>query len=359
MNKKIAIVGAIVLVIAVVLVIVLGNFGGTSDTPITPDTTPPISTEQNTPAPDTSELDKGEEQPDTSDTTPVVPEDNQQDETPSTVPEDNQQEETTPSVDTTPEVVEPTPEPSVTPDPTPSTQPEVADPTPSPEPTPNPSENTNTPDSEVSKDTQTEQEQGTQVQQGQQGSQTQKGDGTNVNDYKTEVGVNYDQMYADWAANQKNMTIKYGELRTNRPAVAGDTYIKKDGTKIVLKIGPSGVVGEGQGVCADLGLTWGSNKYLNNIVHVNGEFRYDNTTVGNDQCGLTSTGAPLMGQMYTVNKSTGEGHFGAEWNAIYSNDIYLDYIRGVEGKYDGQISSDPLKLWVWDAANQEWDRNQA
>ena len=135
MNKKIAIVGAIVLVIAVVLVIVLGNFGGTSDTPITPDTTPPTSTEQNTPAPDTSELDKGEEQPDTSDTTPVVPEDNLQDETPSTVPEDNQQEETTPSVDTTPEVVEPIPEQTKEPTPAPE-QTKEPTPTVTPKPTP-------------------------------------------------------------------------------------------------------------------------------------------------------------------------------------------------------------------------------
>ena len=198
---------------------------------------------------------------------------------------------------------------------------------------------------------------GTQVQQGQQGSQVQKGDGTNVNDYVTDVGVNYDQMYADWAANQKNITIKYGELRTNRPAVAGDTYIKKDGTKIVLKMGPSGVVGEGQGVCADLGLTWGSNKYLDNIVHVNGEWRYDTTVIGDDQCGLTSAGAPLMGETYTVNKYTGEGHFSSEWTQIYRNETYKKYIYNVVGEYDGQVSSDPLKLWSWDADWQEWVPN--
>lgn len=200
---------------------------------------------------------------------------------------------------------------------------------------------------------------GTQVQQGQQGSQVQKGDGTNVNDYRTEVGVNYDQMYADWAANQKNITIKYGQARYNRPAVAGDTYIKKDGTSIVLKMGPSGVVGEGQGVPADLGLVWGKVNVKAQVVHVNGEFRYDTAVIGDDQCGLTQAGTPLMGETYLVNKSTGEGHFAAEWGLIVSNEIYRKYIDGVEGKYDGQVSSDPLKLWVWNAAEQEWDFNFA
>lgn len=175
-------------------------------------------------------------------------------------------------------------------------------------------------------------------------------DGTDVQDYVTDVGVNYTQMYADWAANQTPMTITYGKARYNRPAIAGDTYIKKDGTSIVLKMGPSGVVGEGQGVSADLLLVWGSDQVRDHIVHGGGQFRYDNTAIGDDQCGLTSTGAPLMGQTYQVNATTGEGHFSSEWSAIMSNPIYTKYIAGIDGEYRGQVSSDPMHLWVWDGS---------
>ena len=39
------------------------------------------------------------------------------------------------------------------------------------------------------------------------------------------------------------ITIKEGQA-TSRPAKAGDTYVKADGTKVVLKVGPNGVLGE-------------------------------------------------------------------------------------------------------------------
>jgi len=65
----------------------------------------------------------------------------------------------------------------------------------------------------------------------------------------------------------------------------------------------------------------------------------------------------LHGQYYSVNKLTGEGHFGSEWSAIYANENYLKYVRGIEGEYDGQVSGDPLKLFTWNESLQEWVAN--
>ena len=50
------------------------------------------------------------------------------------------------------------------------------------------------------------------------------------------------------------ITIYEGQPRDNRLAREGDTFVKADGTEIVLAIGPHGVLGKGQGVAPDVGL---------------------------------------------------------------------------------------------------------
>ena len=78
-------------------------------------------------------------------------------------------------------------------------------------------------------------------------------------------------------------------------AIEGDTFIKPDGTSVVLKVGPSGVLGEGQGCATEIG-------------------RRDRG--GIIQEGDLGTDEGVMGQPYLVCKKTGEGHYIREWHLI-------------------------------------------
>lgn len=76
-------------------------------------------------------------------------------------------------------------------------------------------------------------------------------------------------------------------------AIEGDTFIKPDGTSVVLKRGPSGVLGEGQGCATELGRI---DRGKTPIQH-----------------GDLGTEEPFMGQPYLVCEKTGEGHYRSEW----------------------------------------------
>ena len=136
------------------------------------------------------------------------------------------------------------------------------------------------------------------------------------------------------------ITIKEGQ-QSSRPAKAGDTIVKADGTKVVLKVGPNGVLGEGQGVAPDANLSVAKATSASSNFNKNGVFTYDRTKLGV----LTdSLGKDLMNQKYMVNATTGEGHWRNEWNAIRENYPAPQ----ANGTYEGQVSSDPYSLYVWD-----------
>lgn len=66
-----------------------------------------------------------------------------------------------------------------------------------------------------------------------------------------------------------SITIQQGQKRVNgqsRLAKEGDVVIKSDGIKVVLKKGPNGVLGEGQGVAPDLGFAFSETAIKNNKV---------------------------------------------------------------------------------------------
>ena len=79
-------------------------------------------------------------------------------------------------------------------------------------------------------------------------------------------------------------------------SIEGDTFIKPDGTEVVLKVGPSGVLGEGQGCATEIGRA-----------HPNGKLIEDGDLCSHDS---------FLGQPYLVDKKTGEGHYIREWHAI-------------------------------------------
>ncbi len=130
-----------------------------------------------------------------------------------------------------------------------------------------------------------------------------------------------------------SLTIYEGKP-SPRLARAGDTFVKADGTKVILKVGPHGIVGEGQGVAPD------KNLKMENVWWTGNRLNFWASEVGN----LTDAfGNTLQNQHYYVNFTTGEGHWGKEWNVIRA-----DYpAPRANGTYDGQISTDPYKLYVW------------
>jgi len=101
------------------------------------------------------------------------------------------------------------------------------------------------------------------------------------------------------------ITIYEGQERKNRVAMVGDTVIKEDGTRVVLELGPSGVLGEGQGVAPDLGLK--EDTYAS-AIRACGDYMRANM-------GMISTGGNSI-EFYTINPLTGEGHWGSEWTKI-------------------------------------------
>ncbi len=143
------------------------------------------------------------------------------------------------------------------------------------------------------------------------------------------------------ASNDAPITIHEGEVSQRRFAREGDTVIKADGTAVVLKKGVHGILGEGQGVAPDLGVTvTGVGNTTVTMTNVTGlVFSGD---VG-DQ--VDSTGMTVNNQSYYVNLVTGEGHWAAEWRVITSAPTE-------PGEFADQLSED--KNWVWSGTLQSW-----
>lgn len=138
------------------------------------------------------------------------------------------------------------------------------------------------------------------------------------------------------------ITINEGQPRYNRNAQEGDIFIKKDGTQIILKKGPNGILGEGQGVAPDVGL-------LGLVTEKGCEgFAYKVADYGN---WYDSTGEHLQGHNYWVNKTTGEGHWTKEMQVLAKKYPVPDR----DGAYEGEVSSDPYSLWVWEYG--DWSYN--
>lgn len=143
------------------------------------------------------------------------------------------------------------------------------------------------------------------------------------------------------------ITITEGAERTNRLAREGDTVIKADGSSVVLKKGPNGVLGEGQGVAPDLGFYY--NVAGDNPSRVEDGKKF----MGGSREGWTnSLGSYVVSDFYYVHPLTGEGHWGNEWSVIAgaSYDKLTD--AGIVGKYEGEVSAD--KQSVWDATIEDW-----
>lgn len=140
------------------------------------------------------------------------------------------------------------------------------------------------------------------------------------------------------------ITIVEGQTRTNRPARVGDIYIKADGTRITLKLGPSGVLGEGQGVAPDAGLIDSSGNPIKDNTRI--YFR-----VADFGKVLDSANMKYNNQEYQINSITGEGHTTAEWSRMTDN--YAKPTR--EGEYSNErYTADGVCCWVWNVNLRDW-----
>ena len=145
------------------------------------------------------------------------------------------------------------------------------------------------------------------------------------------------------------ITIYEGQTRVageSRLAREGDIFVKADGTKVVLKKGPNGVLGEGQGVAPDLGFKATPN--AGKAGTVTNQERFSPGPVLGDY-NLNSIGTAYNNDTYKVNPWTGEGHWSDEWQVI----INANPMPATKGTYDGQISSNGV--WVWDGVLEDWD----
>jgi len=102
--------------------------------------------------------------------------------------------------------------------------------------------------------------------------------------------------------------VGLGKSETNEPRILrfddpyrpmakeGDIFVKPDGTEVVLKVGPAGVLGELQGVATELGrIDRGGTPIQHGDLGTEGDF---------------------LGQPYLVDEKTGEGHYLSEWDKI-------------------------------------------
>ncbi|WP_317855459.1 S-layer homology domain-containing protein [Chakrabartyella piscis] len=123
------------------------------------------------------------------------------------------------------------------------------------------------------------------------------------------------------------MTIYEGAIRDNRNAQAGDIVIKTDGTQVVLKYGPNGILGENQGVAADLGL-----------MNCFGQPLQNGWSYGSPDHSMTdSFGNSLNNQTYKLNPITECAHWSSELQ-------HIDY-PSYDGTFVGELSPD--RNWMW------------
>ncbi len=152
-----------------------------------------------------------------------------------------------------------------------------------------------------------------------------------------------------------SITIYEGQNRSNRPAKAGDVYVKANGEHITITVDQYGIVGGGQGLQLDNGLNYNS---VNGPVKAgNGlSFAYGGANLGGAHNGLywvDSTGKNLRNGQYKVNYTTGEAHWVSEWQVLRENIPAPDY----NGKTDGEVSNDVYKLYRWDSIMECWMNN--
>lgn len=258
--------------------------------------------------------------------TPVVPEDNKQEQPEGTpTPEPSVTPDPTPSIEpeptTTPEVADPTPEPTPSVEPTPEPE-QTKEPEPTPEVTPTPQpepEVTPTPEPSVEPTpTPTPTPEPTPTPD----ATIEINGGSTIEPTPTpepEVTPTPSQTGVSWVEGQKH---------SKDDVKVGATVIKADGTKVVLtatKVGNLTILGYGQGVDPYSG-----------VVLANGNLAGEGTASWYDNTVWVK--CPITGSMYSSK----------EWDVI-ENATFPG--RGVTGSYEGEVRN---TYWKWSTEMGQW-----
>lgn len=167
------------------------------------------------------------------------------------------------------------------------------------------------------------------------------------------VEVDFDSPITE-TQTQGAITIYEGQYRTNRNAQEGDLFIKKDGTQIVLKKGPSGVVGEGQGVAPDIGMYGTNGGYVTAGDNWENKLMFGLIDESLHPYFVNAKGYSLNNDTYRINATTGEGHWSTDWSIIEES---IGYMPDYDGTYNGELSKDAYSFYVWDNDIGMWFAN--
>ena len=129
------------------------------------------------------------------------------------------------------------------------------------------------------------------------------------------------------------MILRYDDPDRPLP-IAGDTFIDKDGKATVLTE-TAGIVGYGQGLDLYSGMAYPNGELLT-PGDIGSAYHGDST---------------YMGDMYLVDKETGEGHFRDDWLDIA--DYELNLAVKIKNPKDGQkvgywtVYDEKVSMWIW------------
>lgn len=123
-----------------------------------------------------------------------------------------------------------------------------------------------------------------------------------------------------------SITITEGQQSVRRLAKAGDIFVKADGTKVTIKVGPNGFVAEGQNIAPDIG-----------AMNVEGGYPiFDGMRVTSQQFN-----GERPSQKYIVNKYNGQGMWSSDWAYLVDHATFPTQ----QGK-EGQVTADGLFVWT-------------
>ncbi len=126
--------------------------------------------------------------------------------------------------------------------------------------------------------------------------------------------------------NRAPMVI-YAVNPTKTWPIPGDVFVKPDGTRVTVKVGPAGILGQNQGC-----------DFYSEVVGPKTGYTFKRGNLGG-----TEFGNARLGQPYMIDEDTGEGHWRGDWLDI-ADYLVKESIK-IKNPKDGQILGGFLKYY--------------
>lgn len=110
--------------------------------------------------------------------------------------------------------------------------------------------------------------------------------------------------------------------------IPGDVFVRPDGTRVTVKVGPTGILGERQGC-----------DFYSEVVWPEGGYTFKRGNLGGFEYGNAHLGEPYM-----IDEETGEGHWRGDWLDI--EDYLRKQAKKIKNPKDGQIYGDFVKYYL-------------